>query len=146
MSDYNKELSELYQRVVQIVLQLPATIDEGGSVYFEHPDLGELYIALDGSNPEWMDLVWMIDRIETHAFEDLLRICNNVNLTPWPAVLTVDESNLIVSANVALFVAAKGQMPDETLLRGVIGQAMSVLKDAVAAFEDELQSLDNAQA
>lgn len=143
MSDYNKELSELYQRAVQIVLQLPARIDEDGDVYFEHPHLGELYIAVNGSNPERMDLVWMINRLETHAPEDLLRICNSVNLTPWPVVLTVDE-NLIVSANVALFVAAEGRMPDEALIRAVIGQAMSVIEGAIEAFEVEIQKLDNA--
>lgn len=144
MSDYNKELSELYRRTVQIVLQLPARIDEGGDVYFEHPHLGELCISLDGSKPEWMDLAWMINRVETHAPVDLLRICNNVNLTPWPAVLTVDESNLIVSASVALFVAAEGRMPDEALVRAVLGQAMSVLEEAIEAFEVEIQKLDSS--
>lgn len=142
MSDYNAELSGLYRRVVQSELQVGATIDEGGDVNFQHPYLGELSIDLDGSKPEWMDLVWMINRIETHSFEDLVKICNEVNLTPWPAVLTVDESNLIVSASVSLFVAAVGQMPDEALLRGIIGQAVSVLEEAIAAFELEIQKVD----
>jgi hypothetical protein len=93
-----------------------------------------------------MDLVWMINRVETHAPEDLLRICNNVNLTPWPAVLTVDESNLIVSASVALFVAAEGRLPDEALLRALISQAMSVLEEAIEAFEVEIRKLDSSPA
>lgn len=140
MSNHNAELSDLHRRVVQVVLQVPATIDEGGDVNFQHPYLGELSIDLDGSKPEWMDLVWMINRrIETHSFDDLVRICNEVNLTPWPAVLTVDESNLIVSASVSLFVAAVGQMPEEGLLRGIIGQAVSVLEESIAAFELEIQ-------
>lgn len=144
MSDYNAELSDLYRRVVQSEFQVPATIDEGGDVNFQHPYLGELSISLDGSKPEWMDLVWMINRIETHAFEDLVRICNDVNLTPRPAVLTIDERNLIVSADVALFVAAVGRIPDEALLRGIIGQAMSVLEEAIEAFEVEIQKLDGS--
>jgi len=140
-SDPTLQLAELYQRVVQIVLQVPVTIDEGADVNFEHPDFGKLYIALDPSKPEWMDLVYMIGRYETHTLEDLLRICNGVNLTPWPAVLTVDEGNFMVTASVALFVAAEGRMPDEGLLRAVIGQAMGVLKSASDEFIDQLRAL-----
>lgn len=53
------------------------------------------------------------------------------------------RSSSTVSANVALFVAAEGRMPEEALIRAVIVQAMSVLEEAIEAFEVEIQKLDN---
>jgi hypothetical protein len=138
--DYNVELAELHQRVVQEELGLLATIDESGYVNFEN-ELGKLYIVLQKSIPEYMGLHCMFYRGETHALQNLRRICNSVNESSLLALLTVDDSCFVVSAKVQLFLAGHGRMPDEILLRGVISRAMSSIKSAVEEFADELRKL-----
>lgn len=133
-SDPNQGLTELYQRVVQTVLQVPATVDEDGDIKFEYPGFNTFYIDLDESMPELMNLDYIIGRNETYSHEALSQICNHVNLTPWPVVLTVDESQPIVWASVRLFLAAEGRIPDEGLVKAVFGQAMSVIAQAVEQF------------
>jgi hypothetical protein len=128
---------------VEDELGLPATIDEAGYVNFEHPNLGALYISLNESIPEYVQFVCLFCRDETHAFEDLTRICNSVNGSELLAILTVDDSCFVVSAKVQMFLAAHGRMPDEALLRAVIGRAMSSLKEAIEEFAKELQKLDS---
>ncbi|MGD0498834.1 MAG: hypothetical protein ABSC23_10415 [Bryobacteraceae bacterium] len=136
-----RQLAELHQRVVQDELGLPATIDEAGYVNFEHPDLGELYISLNESIPEYMQFVCLFYRDETRALEDLMRVCNNVNSSELLAVLTVDDTCFVVSAKVQMFLAEHGRMPDEALLRAVIGRVMSSIKGAIEEFAKELQNL-----
>lgn len=141
-SDLKRQLAELYQRSVQIVFQIPAFIDEGGDVKFEYPELGTFYFNIDESMPQLMDLDYILYRNETHSHEAITRICNYVNLIPWPAVFTVDENESIVSVSVRLFLASEGRVPDEGLVKATMGQAMSVIKLAIDKFMSEKQNLD----
>lgn len=79
MSDFNAELSELHQLVVDEELGLPATIDEFGRIQFEHPDLGELETVLREYNPEYMMIQCRLFQNDTRKKEDLIRLCNTVN-------------------------------------------------------------------
>ncbi len=142
-NDPKRQLAELYQRAVQIVLQIPATIDESGDVKFECPGFGIFYLNIDESMPELMDLDCVFYKDQTDSLEFIARICNDVNLTPWPAVLTVDENGGIVSVSVRLFLAAESRIPDEGLVRAIIPQAMAVSTSAIEKFREK-QNQDHA--
>jgi predicted RNA-binding Zn ribbon-like protein len=145
VSDYNKELSELHQRVVQDEFGLSATIDDMGWILFEDSDLGEMTINLREYNQEYMNLHGVVfgDYENTRAREDLLRGCNSVNCSlnssQELARLTLSDTYNVVHASVALVLAATGRMPDEALLRTVIVRAMSSVKAAAREFADELE-------
>ena len=146
-ADPKRQLAELYQRVVQDELGLLATIEEDGDVLFEHPDLGGLFISLNAEkDPECMRLMlpaFVVDATRWASLEDLIRICNRVNVKAKLATLTVHEdANDSVTASVGLVLAAPDTSPDEALLRGVISRAMSSIKTAVEKFSDELQKLN----
>ena len=123
MSDYNEELSELHQLVVQEELGLPAEIDEFGWIQFTHPDLGECETVLREYNPEYMVIQCRFFQDETRKREDVMRICNRVNGEEFAKLYVSDAG--AVRAAVGLFVAAprgkmtiKGKLlPDEELLR-----------------------------
>jgi hypothetical protein len=136
-SDPKRQLAELYQRAVQIVLQIPTTIDEEGDVRFEYPGLGVFYFNIDESMPELMNLDCVFHKDPSCSFDAITRICNYVNLTPWPAVLTVDETGGIVSVSVRSFLAAEGTIPDEGLVKAIIPQAMSVMNSATEHFRQQ---------
>src|SRR5882757_3107764 len=94
MLDPSRQLAELYQRVVQDELGLPATIDELGCVLFEDPDFGSFFIGLNAAKaPEYMKLTLpgVFDATQGVAREDLMRICNRLNLRANLATLTVHE-------------------------------------------------------
>jgi hypothetical protein len=139
MADYNEALSKLHQRVVQDELGLLATIDERGCVQVKHPDLGEVEIFLSDSRPEYMDIHCAIFTDYDREQDDLMRICNVVNGMRIPK-LNVSTGNTVY-AGVTLLVAAPGIMPDEALLRGVIGWAIGEIKGAAEEFAAELQKL-----
>jgi len=146
MSDYNEELSELHQLVVNEELGLPATIDEDGWIQFSHPDLGELETVLREYNPEYMMLQCRFFQDDTRKKDDLIRICNAVNGSEF-AKLWVSDAGA-VRACIGLFVAPstgmtiKGKLlPDEDLLRGVYRLAMSAIAASVEEFATELQKL-----
>lgn len=71
-NDPERQLAELYQRAVQIVLQIPATIDESGDVKFECPDFGIFYINIDASMPELMDLDCVFYKDQTGSLDSIL--------------------------------------------------------------------------
>ena len=137
-SDPKQQLAELYQRAVQIVLQIPATIDESGDVKFECPGFGMFYIDIDPSMPELMHLDCVFYKDHACSIELVTRICNDVNLTPWPAMLTVDENGGIVNVSVRLFLAAESRIPDEGLVRAIIPQAMAVSTSAIEKFREQI--------
>jgi hypothetical protein len=146
MADYNKKLSELHQRVVRDKLGVSATIDESGYVLFKHPDLGELEIVLREYNPEQMILQCTFDDYATRAREVLMQVCNSVNETSVEvAHLRVSSTASYVRASVHLLLAAPGRIPDEALLREVIGPAMSSIKAVAAQLADELPKLEAAR-
>ena len=146
MSDYNEELSRLHQRVVQIVLQIPATIDDMGWILFNDSGLGDMIINLREYNPEFMKLHAVVfgDYKNTRVREDLLRACNIANNeldnSQDLARLTLAENYNVVRASVALVVSEPGVMPDEAFLRTVIVRAMSSIKAAAKEFADALQT------
>ena len=152
MADYNVKLSQLHQRVWQDELGLLATIGEHGDIQVKHPDLGELKIDLYEYSPEMMSLKCTFfgdydnpgSAHVARAHEDLMRICNSVNLHER-AKLWVHAPYSVVSASVELVLAAPGRMPDEALLRGVIGRVMSEIKRAAEEFAAELQKFTAAQ-
>jgi hypothetical protein len=150
MSDYNEALSRLHQRVVQIALQIPATIDDMGWILFNDSDLGEMIINLREYNPEFMKLTGVIfrDQENTRAREELLQACNSANCeldtSQDLARLTVSEKYNVVRASVALVVAEPSSMPDEAFLRTVIVRAMSSITTAAKEFADALQKLNSA--
>lgn len=73
--------------------------------------------------------------------EVLVRSCNRVNVKGKLATLTVhDEAGGNVGASVALLLAAPGRMPDEALLRGVIGRAFSSIQSAAEELFSELEN------
>jgi hypothetical protein len=147
MSDYNEELSKLHHRVVQIVLQIPATIDDMGWILFNDPDLGEMTINLREYNPEFMHLTGVVfeDYQNTRAYEDLLRACNSANFelnsSQELARLVVSENYNVVRASVALVVAEPNTMPGEAFLKTVIVRAMSSIKAAGKEFGEALQKI-----
>lgn len=148
MSDYNEELSELHQRVVQDELGVPATIDDIGWVEFKDSDLGEMTITLREYNPEFMRLhaVVFADTKDTRSRDRLLRACNSANSeldsSQVLARLTVSEKYSIVRASVTLALAAPNQIPDEAFLRTVIVRAVSDIKAAANEFAAELQKIE----
>jgi hypothetical protein len=147
MSDYNEELSELHQLVVNEELGLPATIDEDGWIQFTHPDLGDLETVLREYNPEYMMVQCRFFQDETRKKEDLIRICNGVNGREFAKLWVSDAA--AVRAGIGLFVAAprtqltiKGKLlPDKDLLRGVYRLAMAAMIAVVKEFTTELQKL-----
>ena len=145
MADYNKKLSELHQRVVQDKLRVPATIDESGWVQFKQPGLGDLTIHLREYNPEYMNIECSFEGHETQAHEDLMRICNSLNHGGEIAQLSVSNTSSYVSASVRLLLASPGRMPDEALVREVIGIAMSSIKSVAAQLGEELPKLERAR-
>ena len=70
--------------------------------------------------PELMHLDCVFYKDHACSIELVTRICNDVNLTPWPAMLTVDENGGIVNVSVRLFLAAESRIPDEGLVRAII--------------------------
>ena len=138
MADYNVELSQLHHRVWQDELGLPATIDEYGWVDFGSTNLGELCIMLREYSPEGMKLSVKFFADETLSSADLLRICNEVNRLE-DAKLTVNEAYGVVRAELYLLLEEQGQIPDEGLLRAVIGRAIEKIVQAMEAFMKELQ-------
>ncbi|MCX6630486.1 MAG: hypothetical protein NTW28_22960 [Candidatus Solibacter sp.] len=147
MADYNKKLSELHQRVVQAKAQVLATIDEHGWVQFKHPDLGELEISLREYSPEHMILGCTFDDYATRSREDVMQICNSVNETSGEvAHLRVSSTGgSYVHALVHLLLAAPGRIPDEALLREVIGPAISSIKAVAAQLAEELPKLGGTE-
>lgn len=147
MSDYNEELSKLHQRVVQIVLQIPATIDDMGWILFNDSDLGEMTLNLREYNPEFMQLTGVVfeDYQNIRAYEDLLRACNSANCelnsSQEVARLAVSETYNVVRASVALLVAEPNAMPHEEFLKTVIVRAMSSVKAAAQEFGKALQKV-----
>lgn len=145
MLDPSRQLAELYQRVVQDELGLEATIEDDGDVLFEHPEMGGFFISLSVAfDPGYMKLALPsfcdVSGVER---DDLLRICNTVNVGRGQlATLTVHEAaEGNICASVTLLLATPGKMPDEALLRGVIGRAFSSIRSAAEAFFGELAKL-----
>jgi len=140
MADYNVELSQLHRRVWQDELGLPATIDEYGWVDFGSTDLGELCIMLREYSPDGMELSVKFFTDASVPNEDLLRICNNVNRSE-DAKLTVNSPYGVVRASLYLLLAEEGQIPEEGLVRAVIGRAIEKVVQTMEAFTKELQNL-----
>ncbi|HXU34774.1 MAG TPA: hypothetical protein VN937_00140 [Blastocatellia bacterium] len=141
-----RRLAELYQRVVQDELGLLATIEEDGDILFEHPDLGGFFISLNAEqDPEYMKLMLpaFFDATRGVSRDHLVQICNRINSTARLTSLTVHEdAGGSVSAWVGLLLAAPDAMPEEALLRGVIGRAMSSIIATVKLFGDELEKIE----
>ena len=143
MSDPRRQLAELYQRVVQDELGLAATIEEDGDVLFDHPEMGGFFISLSvAADPGYMKLgLPAFFDVSGVAREVLVRSCNRVNVKGKLATLTVhEEAEGNVCASVALLLAAPGRMPDEALLRGVIGRAFSSIQSAAEELFSELEN------
>jgi hypothetical protein len=146
MGDYNKKLSELHQRVVRDKLGVLATIDESGWVKFKHPDVGELRISLREYSPEHMVIDCTFENYAARSREDLMQICQSVNETSGEvARLRLSNTGSYVHASVHLLLAGPRKMPDEALVREVIGPAISSIKAVAAQFADELPRLEVAQ-
>lgn len=144
MADYNLQLSQFHQQVWQNALGLPATIDEHGGIQFGLTSLGELSISLSQYSPEQMELRLRFFDDQTSNCNDVMQVCNSVN--QWAQVkLTVDFPYSVARASVYMILAAHGRMPDETLLREVIGTVIRNLKEATEAFAQELQNLKTAK-
>jgi hypothetical protein len=146
MSDYNEELSELHQHVVEDELGLPATIDDDGWIQFSYPEFGEFETVLREYNPEYMMLQCRFFHDEARQKDDLIRICNAVNEDEF-AKLSVSDAGA-VRARVGLFVAPTTGMtiqgkvlPDEDLLRAVYRLAMKAIDESVGAFATKLKAL-----
>jgi len=142
VADYNVKLSQFHQRVWQDELEAPATIDEYGWVQFGPTSLGELSIILREYNPEGLKLEVLFFNDKTSSHDNLLRICNRVNAQE-DAQLFVSDNYNIVRASIYLLLAEPGEMPDEGLLRAVIGPAISKIKAAMDEFASELKKLDS---
>lgn len=150
MADYNIRLSQFHQRIWQDELRLSASIDESGNVHVKHPDLRELKINLSEYSPEIMSVGCMV--FEDHdapphvarAHEDLILVCNSVNLQE-SAKLWVLAPYSAVFATFELVLAAPRRMPDEALLRGVIGRVLSEIMNATKEFAAELLKFTAAQ-
>lgn len=143
VADYNVKLSQLHQRVWQDVLRIPATIDENGWIQFGQTNVGELTIHLREYSPEGMTLTCRIFEDYTDkapAPEVLMRICNRINMFE-DAKLTVHDPYSAVSASIYLILNASRWMPDEGLIKAVIGPAMTRIKAAKDEFVNEIQKL-----
>jgi hypothetical protein len=130
------QLAELYQRVVQEELGLVATIDEDDDVVFKHPDLGTMFFSLDADrDPEFLRLVFprFVNAEELGVTPaQLYEVLNVVNYSNKAAKVYIgngDEDNAPrVSASIEAFIAGEDQMPDEALLRAIIGRTISALR------------------
>jgi len=147
VSTPGQQLAELYQRVVQEELGLPATIDDRDCVVFEHPELGNFFIGLNAMKaPEYMrlSLPAFFDASQGIAREDLLLLCNHLNTRANLATLIVQECDEgYVDAWVGLVFAPAFTFPDEELVRSVIGSAVQSIKRVVEKFFHELQPQDD---
>ena len=146
MSTPGQQLAELYQRVVQEELGLPAVIDDRDCVVFEHPELGNFFIGLNAVKaPEYMrlSLPAFFDASRGIAREDLVHLCNHLNTKANLATLVVQECDEgYVDAWVGLVFAPAFTLPDEELVRNVIGSALQSIKRSVEKFFYELQPED----
>jgi len=80
------------------------------------------------------------DATQGVAREDLVRICNRLNLRANLATLAVHEdAEGYVDAWVGLVFAPAFTNPDEALVRAVIGSAVFSIKRVVEKFFNELQ-------
>jgi hypothetical protein len=149
------KLAELYQRVVQEELGLVATIDEDDDVVFKHPDVGTMFFSLDAErDPEFLRLVFprFVNAEElgvTH--EQMLDVLNTVNTTNKAAKVYVgtgdrDSDAPRVSASIEAFVAAQDQMPDEALLRAIVGRTVAALRSGANEVIDVAADLAAASA
>jgi hypothetical protein len=146
VADYNQKLSELHQRVVRDKFGVTATIDESGWVQFRYSDLGELQISLREYNPEHMVLECTFEQYASRPQEILMHVCNSINETSGEvAQLRVSSAGSYVRACVHLVLAAPGRLPDESLLREVIGPALSSVKAVAVQLADELPRLEAAR-
>lgn len=142
MADYNVELSQLHHRVWQDELGLPATIDEYGWIDFGTTNIGEMCIMLREYSPDGMELSVKFFTDAAIPNEDLLRICNSVNQSE-DAKLTVNAPFGVVRASLYLLLGEEGEVPDEWLLRAVIGRAIEKIVQSIEAFAKELQNLQS---
>jgi len=131
------KLAELYQRVVQDELGLVATIDEDDDVVFKHPDVGTMFFSLDAErDPEFLRLVFprFVNAEELGVTpEQLYHVLNTVNTTNKAVKVYIgaNESSQAaprVSASIEAFVAKPDEMPDETLLRAIVGRTVAALR------------------
>src|ERR1035441_6086245 len=144
MADYNVKLSQFHQRVWQDELEAPGTIDENGWIQFGPTSLGELTIYLRETSPEQFEFSVRFFSDQTRSHEDILRICNAVN-DYEDAKLSMSSAGefCFVKASILLILAEHRRIPDEELLRAVIGPAISMIKAAEDMFTSELQKLDS---
>jgi len=73
-----RQLSELYQRVVQDELGLVARIEEDGDVLFTHSEFGEFFISLNAErDPEFMRIMLpaFFNANQGVSRPDLIQIC-----------------------------------------------------------------------
>lgn len=145
MADYNVELSQLHHRAWQDELGLPATIDEYGWVDFGTTNIGEMCIMLREYSPDGMELSVKFFTDSTVPNEDLLRICNSVNQSE-DAKLTVNAPYGVVRASLYLLLGEEGEVPDEGLLRAVIGRAIEKTVQSIEAFAKEFEKLQTDAA
>ncbi len=143
MADYNVKLSQFHQRVWQDMLGLPATIDENGWIQFGDTSLGELAIVLREYNPEGMKLEVNFAAVPGRSQSEVLQILNNVNVYEDATLHASFGVQAYIYASIYLLLAEKGRMPDEGLLRAVIGPAISKIKSAMEEFASELKKLDS---
>lgn len=133
-----RQLAELYQRVVQDELGLVARIEDDGDVLFTHPEFGEFFISLNAErDPEFMRMMLpaFFSANQGVSKQDLIEICNRINAKARLTILSVyDDEHGSVVASVGLVLAAPDAVPNEQLLRGVIGRAMSSMKSALEKF------------
>jgi hypothetical protein len=131
------KLAELYQRVVQEELGLVATIDEDDDVVFKHPDVGTLFFSLDAErDPEFLRLVFprFVNAEELGVtMAQLYEVLNTVNTTNKAVKVYIgqadrDSDEPRVSASIEAFIGAQDEMPDEALLRAIIGRTVSALR------------------
>ncbi|QEI09546.1 hypothetical protein FXN63_24505 [Pigmentiphaga aceris] len=132
------KLAELYQRVVQEELGLVATIDEDDDVVFKHPDVGTMFFSLDADrDPEFLRLVFprFVDAEELGITpEQLYQVLNTVNTCNKAAKVYINHQGSEadaaprVSASIEAFVAAPDNMPDEALLRAIVGRTVAALR------------------
>lgn len=148
LSGPRRALGLRYQRAVQEELGIVAQVAEREDIdmiAFKYPGLGQLYISLSPeTSPESMVLVCpnFFNTRRGIGRSDLMRLSNIVNLMGVHlgnggllASLSVsedDDNN--VSASVALVLAKPNSMPNEALLKAVIGRAVLAIKSAVDHF------------
>lgn len=131
------QLAELYQRVVQEELGLVATIDEEDDVVFKHPDVGTMFFSLDADNdPEFLRLVFpRFANAEELGVTParLYEVLNTVNTTNKAVKVYIgnserDGDDPRVSASIEAFIGKEDELPDEGLLRAIIGRTVSALQ------------------